>query len=371
MARLSSLSLTNFRSYSTIDLNEFHPRFVAFVGANGVGKTNLLEAISLLSPGKGLRGASVPEMARADAPQAPWGVSAKLKTKSGDILLGTGGDDSEQRRAVYIQGVKAKSQTELSTYVRAVWLTPQMDRLFLDPATTRRKFLDRLVFTYDAAHAGRIRRYETALSNRSRLLKEGQMNGAWLDSLEAQMAEAASAIATSRVDFVQKLQAEIDFYKDDEFPKARLTLEGVTENSVLSQPSLHIEDDLKAAWRDARAYDALHGGSSIGVHRTDLNVFFATKNMAAHVSSTGEQKSLLIGIILAHAAFIARDFGTPPLILLDEIAAHLDDDRRRALYQKLYNLGGQIFLTGTDMLLFDSLPEGQKYRVLATGQVVL
>jgi DNA replication and repair protein RecF len=370
MARLSSLSLTNFRSYSTADLSGFHSRFVAFIGANGMGKTNLLEAISLLSPGKGLRGASVLDMARVNS-NAPWGVSAKLKTTAGDILLGTGGDDSQSRRAVYIQGVKAKSQTELADYVRAVWLTPQMDRLFLDPATTRRKFLDRLVFTYDAAHAGRMRRYETALSNRSRLLKDGQQSGAWIDSLEAQMAEAASAIAASRVDFILKLQAEIDLYKDDNFPQARLELDGETEKYVHSKPSLQIEDELKSAWRNARAFDAVQGGSSIGVHRTDLNVFFADKNMPAHLSSTGEQKFLLIGIILAHAAFIARDHGAPPLILLDEVAAHLDEGRRCALYQKLYNLGGQIFLTGTDMALFNSMPEGQKFHVSEGGQITL
>ena len=370
MARLKSLSLTNFRSYTSLDLDAFHPQFVAFAGANGAGKTNILEAISLLSAGKGLRSAGLPELIKQGA-TSPWGISAILDTGYDDVRLGTGSDDENIRREVFIQGVKAKSQTELSQYMRAVWLTPQMDRLFIDPATTRRKFLDRLVFTYDAAHAGRMRRYETALSQRSKLLKEGQASDAWLSSLESQMAEAASAIAASRCDFVLKLQAEIDADDDHEFPRAILLLDGDVERDIATKPSVKIEDDLKQAWRELRGEDSTHGGSAVGVHRTDLNVMFAAKNMPAHLSSTGEQKSLLIGIILAHARFIARESGMSPVILLDEVAAHLDDHRRKHLYKKLSDLGAQIFLTGTDMMLFDHLKDAQKITVTAGGFIGL
>lgn len=372
MSRLSSLSLTNFRSYESLDIRDFHPRFVVFVGPNGVGKTNILEAISLLSPGRGLRGAALHDLPHAGL-NAPWGVSARLATDYGEILLGTGADSVSNgvRRDVFIQGVKAKSQTELSNHIRCVWLTPQMDRLFIDPATTRRKFLDRLVFTHDPAHAGRMRRYETALSQRSKLLKEGQMSGAWLDSLESQMAESASAIAASRCDFTLKLQAEIDIDDGNHFPRARLNLDGDVERSIQSKPSLAVEDELKQRWRDARLYDAEHGGSLVGVHRTDLDVYFASKNMPAHQSSTGEQKSLLIGLILAQARFLVRMHQTPPVILLDEVAAHLDEDRRESLYEKLDLTGAQIFLTGTDFMLFDRLKSGQKFGIKSGGVVSL
>ncbi len=371
MTHLRHLSLTNFRSYSAVDLRDLHDRFVVFTGPNGAGKTNILEAISLLSAGRGLRSASLTDIPHIDAKSSPWGISAELATDYGDVSIGTGAANDQTRRDVFIQGVKARSQTELQQYIRCVWLTPQMDRLFIDPTTTRRKFLDRLVFTYDEAHAGRIRRYETALTQRSRLLKDGMRTGAWLDSLESQMAESASAIAASRVDFIAKLQAEINEDDGTHFPRARLDLNGDVERDIHHKPSVTIEDELKEKWKSLRDIDAAQGGSQLGVHRTDLNTFFATKNMAADLSSTGEQKILLIGIILAHARFLSSVHHVPPIILFDEVAAHLDPARRRVLYQKLDQLGTQIFLTGTDSMLFDDIHSGQKYVVKMGGQISL
>jgi DNA replication and repair protein RecF len=372
MAHLRTLSLTNFRSYDAVDLRDLHDRFVVLTGANGAGKTNILEAVSLLTAGKGLRNAGLSDIANMNAPSgAPWGVSANVTTIYGEMLLGTGAHGDTARRDIFIQGVKAKSQTELQQYLRCVWLTPQMDRLFIDPTTSRRKFLDRLVFTYDEAHAGRMRRYETALTQRSRLLKDGVRNGAWLDSLESQMAESASAIAASRVDFIGKLQVEINADDGTHFPRARLELDGDVERDIHQKPSVQIEDELKERWKSLRDMDAAQGGSQLGVHRTDLKTFFATKNMAADVSSTGEQKILLIGIILSHARFLTSVHNEPPIILFDEVAAHLDEQRRDVLYQKLEQLGTQVFLTGTDLMLFDGIKNGQKFSVKTGGQISL
>ena len=354
MTSVSTLRLRNFRSYDEACLSGLASSFVVLIGPNGAGKTNFLEAVSLLSPGKGLRSADFGELQNR-CQSDPWAISASVNTQYGEIKIGTGRDPQKDRRLVHIQGEVAKSQTILSEYLSCLWLTPQMDRLFIDAASTRRRFLDRLVFTFDAGHAGRITRYENALSQRSRLLRDGATEPVWLDSLEQQMAESGVAVAAARADFIARLQAVCRQRGGEDFPVAELALSGTLERDIGYIKALTIEENFRAQLRQSRNEDSVYGGASSGPHRTDFLVTYAAKNMPAGQCSTGEQKALLIGIILAHADLIRTERGAPPILLLDEVAAHLDVNRRAALFRHLSHIGGQVWMTGTDKILFESL----------------
>lgn len=355
MTALTEIRLRNFRSYDGACLNGLAPSFVVLIGPNGVGKTNFLEAVSLLSPGKGLRNADSKDFQNIHHIAQPWGVSAKVNTSYGPITIGTERDPIKDRRVVHIQGEKIKNQTQLTEYLSCLWLTPQMDRLFIDAAATRRRFLDRLVFTFDSGHAGRMTRYENALSQRSRLLKEGRIEPVWLDSLEMQMAESGVAVAAARADFLMKLQHVCRARGGADFPVAELDLAGALERSLLTMSALQVEDDFKKSLHVSRAEDAVYGGAAKGPHKTDFLVTYADKKMPAGQCSTGEQKALLIGIVLAQADLIASNHGAPPILLLDEVAAHLDSNRRAALFENLSHIGGQVWMTGTDKVLFDGI----------------
>lgn len=363
MAFVRTLQLHHFRCYEAARLEGLTSGPVVLTGPNGAGKTNILEAVSLLSPGRGLRSAKISEMQKRDG-TAPWVLSAEAETPYGLTRIGTGLDSQSltDKRLVRINGEAVKAQTALAEYLACVWLTPQMDRLFIDGASGRRKFLDRLIFAFDPGHAGRVTRYENAMSQRSKILRDNPYpDPVWLDGLEAQMAETGVAIAAARLEFLNILQGACDQgYATGEitetlFPRALMRLGGTIEELLGQAPALEVEDMFRYQLRDSRGQDARTGGAATGPHKADLLVQYAAKNMPADQCSTGEQKALLIGMTLAHSRLMAAERGAPPILLLDEVAAHLDEGRRGALYDILLGLGGQVWMTGTDALLFESL----------------
>ncbi len=374
MSTLKALKLHNFRCYQNISIRDLVPGIVVLFGANGAGKTNILEAISLLSPGRGIRGAKVSDIQKNEASD-PWAVAAQLQTKYEAVRLGTGLDPASvggsERRLVRIDGQNVRSQSALAEYLSCVWLTPQMDRLFLDSSRERRKFLDRLVFSFDPGHSGRVTRYENALSQRSKLLKEGQCDESWLFGLEKQMAETGIAIAAARLDFVQKLQAACSAADHVYFPLVQLGVSGNLESLLAELPALDVENKFLQQLSESRPRDAIVGGAQHGPHKSDLLVSYAEKNMPADQCSTGEQKALLIGMILAHARLITAERGAPPILLLDEVAAHLDEARRDVLYEILQDLGAQVWLTGADRDLFKSVEGVAQLFHVDSGNVTL
>lgn len=359
MAFIRSLQLHSFRCYDSVRLDGLSSGPVVLTGPNGAGKTNVLEAVSLLSPGRGIRGARISEMQQRDA-NAAWAISAEAETPFGTTRIGTGLDANSmtEKRIVRINGETVKAQTALAEYLACVWLTPQMDRLFIDGSSSRRKFLDRLIFAFDPGHAGRVTRYENAMSQRSKILRETERpDPVWLDGLEAQMAETGVAIAAARSEFLVILQRACDQQDVAEtlFPRAFMSLRGTIEELLSQAPALEVEDMFRYQLRESRSVDARTGGAATGPHKADLAVLYAAKDMPADQCSTGEQKALLIGMTLAHSRLMAAERGAPPILLLDEVAAHLDESRRAALYDILLELGGQVWMTGTDAHLFAAL----------------
>ena len=364
------LDLTDFRSYRQARL-ETDGRPVVLTGPNGAGKTNLLEALSFLAPGRGLRRAKLSEIDRQDRtePGRAWAVAARLLGPSGDIAIGTGRDGTAEsdRRLVRIDGHAVKGQAALADHLNLVWLTPQMDRLFQEGAAPRRRFLDRLVFGYDPSHATRLAAYEQALRERARLLRQGGADPSWLVVLEETMARAGVAVAASRRDIVQRLDRAAGEAGQGAFPVPRLSLTGTAEAWLAEMPALAAEDRLRAELAGSRRIDAESGGAVVGPHRADLAVSHAGKSVAADLCSTGEQKALLIAIILAHARLQAALRGVAPVLLLDEIAAHLDVTRRRALFDQVLALGSQAWLTGTDAILFAELGGNAHFFTVTDG----
>ena len=364
------LDLTDFRSYRQARL-ETDGRPVVLTGPNGAGKTNLLEALSFLAPGRGLRRAKLSEIDRQDGtgPGRAWAVAARLVGPSGDIAIGTGRDGSAEsdRRLVRIDGHAVKGQAALADHLNLVWLTPQMDRLFQEGAAPRRRFLDRLVFGYDPSHATRLAAYEQALRERARLLRQGGADPSWLGVLEETMAREGVAVAASRRDIVQRLDRAAGEAGQGVFPVPRLSLTGTAEAWLAEMPALAAEDRLRAELAGSRRIDAESGGAVVGPHRADLAVSHAGKAVAADLCSTGEQKALLIAIILAHARLQAALRGVAPVLLLDEIAAHLDATRRQALFDQVLALGSQAWLTGTDAILFAELGGNAHFFTVTDG----
>jgi DNA replication and repair protein RecF len=356
-ARLSvtRLALTNFRSYAGVEI-VVGGAPVVLAGPNGAGKTNLLDAISLLSPGRGLRGAKLSEHVRkgpSASPETLWAVAATV-TRAGEAYeIGTGltlGPQGGERRQVRLNGVAAQGSADLGDVVQMLWLTPAMDRLFIEGTSGRRKFLDRLVLGFDAGHARRSGRYDTAMRERARLLKFGPRDPAWLDGLEQEMVEAGMALTASRAQTIERLnRALAERGNAGAFPAAQLSLTGDTgvEDGA---------DGLRERLIRARIRDAEAGRTTVGPHLTDLCVRHTAKRADARECSTGEQKALLISIILADAWELsrARD-GLSPILLLDEIAAHLDARRRAALFEEILALGTQAWMTGTDIEMFEPL----------------
>ncbi len=364
-AAINTLTLTDFRSYAHARL-ETGGRSVYLFGANGAGKTNLLEAISLLSPGKGLRGSSLAEVGRrlpGEATGRAWAVAAQVEAGLDEpVQLGTGVEIGGQtRRLVRVEG-ETVPPGRLADHIRPIWLTPAQDRLFLEAASERRRFFDRLVFAGEPSHASHANAYDKAQRERMRLLTDAFESGApadsvWLTALEARLAEAGALMAEARARTLVALQAEIDGRGDRPFPQARLSLTGEWEKLALEGVEFaEIELRLATALAAARPRDGAAGRALTGPHRGDLDILHVEKDRPAAECSTGEQKALILNLVLAQAARLSRAESAPnPIVLLDEVAAHLDLTRRAALADEITALKLQAFLTGTDELLFDHL----------------
>lgn len=355
MTALTRLRLTDFRSHTALDL-KLDARPVCLYGANGAGKTNILEAISQLGPGRGLRAATLPEMTRHDAPGG-WTISATLDD---DRKLGVGLESSGtgHKRTIRLDGAPATA-SDLADLIRIVWLTPSMDSVFRGGASERRRFFDRQVMAHIPSHGSVSSRYEKAMRERNALFERGRIDPAWADAIEGRMAEAGAIIAANRARVLTHLQTAIDARPDGYFPKGDLTLVGEAEVAACDGASLFdIMDLITEALANGRYRDQAAGRTLSGPHRSDLSVIHRPTGAPAGEASTGQQKALLIGLILASARALNDDGDGPsPLILLDEAAAHLDRDRRAALFDELTELGGQAWLTGTESFLFEAFDD--------------
>ncbi|WP_395828744.1 DNA replication/repair protein RecF [Elstera sp.] len=351
---LSRVRLHDFRSHAALDLTVEAP-CVILTGDNGVGKTNLLEALSFLAPGRGFRRAAIQEIDRQDGPGG-WSMQVALDTAHGSVEIATGRVPAQgDRRQIRIDGEPAKSQSALSDLLVVSWLTPVMDRLFQEGASARRRFLDRIVHGFLPDHLQHLSRYEAAQRDRLRLLREGEggkrPDPHWLAALEDTMASDGTAIAAARCDITQRLSLAMAAGVGP-FPAADLAMLGTLEQALAEKPALEVEEDFRRTLRQTRPRDAAAGTTTEGPHRSDWQVIHRLKQMPAALCSTGEQKALLIAILLANARLIRTARGAPPLLLLDEVAAHLDPGRRQALAEELFSLGGQAWLTGTEPGLF-------------------
>jgi len=350
---VSRLRLSAFRNYQAAGL-DLDQRHVVLVGPNGAGKTNLLEALSLLAPGRGLRRAAFEEVAALHS-EGNWAVAATVEGPEGPADIGTGAGEHDGPRRVRINGANARTVEEMSAYLRVLWLTPAMDGLFTGPAAERRRFLDRLITTLIPDHSASVAAFEKSMRHRNRLLEDDN-DPRWIAAVEQEMATEASAIHFARTDSLAHLQQLIDESVGDQgFPNAQLALTPLFEDGHAPGSSSALEAELRERWAASHRLDRAAGRTTQGPHRVDFEVVYAQKQMPAALGSTGEQKALLIGLILAHARLVARITGITPFLLLDEIAAHLDPDRRMALFSALDGLGTQCFLTGTDPVLFEAL----------------
>lgn len=352
---IARLSLTDFRNHAD-SVIAAPPGFVVLAGDNGAGKTNVLEALSLLAPGRGLRRASLSDMARQGG-GGGFGVAATL---ADGVTIGTGTlSEAPERRIVRVDGVTTPA-TALAERVSILWLTPAMDRLFVEAAGERRRFLDRLTLALAPGHAHHAARYEAAMRQRNRLLGEGVADTDWLAALEARMVEHGAALDAERRATVSALSERLAGVESDAFPRAVLAIEGWSGSS----------DQLLHELASGRGRDAAAGRTLAGPHRIDLAVTHREKDQPAALASTGEQKALLLGILLAHAELVADRTGRPPVLLLDEVAAHLDPARRHALFDRLAGRG-QVWMTGTEARLFNGVPDDALRLEVSGGRIDL
>jgi len=376
---IETLSLNHFRNYSALKIGLDH-RHVVLTGDNGAGKTNLLEAVSFLSPGRGLRRAAYDKVSQAlsqNDPQAgTWAVHVNMQGAEGEVSIGTGLQAGptgvETQRKVHINGATAKSADALLEHARILWLTPAMDGLFTGPSSDRRRFLDRMVLAIDPGHGKRVASFEKAMRSRNKLLEDPNSQSAWLDGLEVQMAEFAVAIAFARGELIALLRsiiAKSPSGPDAVFPNADITLQGALEDLMVEGAAVDLEDNYRAHLARQRPRDRAAGRTLEGPHRSNLDVRHGPKNMEAALCSTGEQKALLTGLVLAHAQLVGNVSGMTPILLLDEIAAHLDEGRRAALFDLIDTIGCQAWMTGTDQHLFEALGDRAQFLTVASGSV--
>jgi DNA replication and repair protein RecF len=367
--RLARLTLSQFRNYAALSWRPA-ARIVVLHGANGSGKTNLLEAISLLVPGRGLRGARVSDLPRRDGAGAGgWAVAGRFHTALGELDVATGSppEGPLDRRVFRLDGEAPRNQAEIAARVSAVWLTPQMDRLFQEGASGRRRFLDRLVLALEPGHAREVAAHDAAMAERNRLLAHGRADPAWLSAVEDAMARHGVAATVARAMLVARLNTALSEGAAAPFPAARLGLLCPIAERLLGGPALAAEDWLRAALAANRSRDAAAGSAGIGAHRADMTLADAASGLTAAASSTGQQKALLIGVVLGHAALLADARGAAPLLLLDEPTVHLDADRRQALFAALARLPAQALLTGTDADVFRPLRGFAEAVLVADG----
>jgi len=374
-AFIRRLTLTNFRSYHAAQVKLDRAGPVVLTGANGAGKTNMIEAISLLAPGRGLRRATMDELAFSEGDGA-WAINAEIEGMLGLATLGTGidaptGEDTSTTRRCRVDREAVSSATAFADHLRVVWLTPSMDPLFNGPASERRRFLDRLVLAVDAQHASRVSALERSLRSRNRLLEDPKSDSHWLDAIEHETAEVAVAVAAARAETVNRLSGALAAAHDHAtaFPLAEIALEGWMEQLLPAYSAREIEDRYRTLLKESRARDTAAGRTLDGPHRSDLAVTHASKGVPAANASTGEQKALLIRLVLAHAALIKDMTGTAPLLLLDEVVAHLDPGRRAALYDALAALGAQVWMTGADPAAFGDIMDRAQVFLVSPGQV--
>jgi len=374
-AFIRRLRLTNFRSYHAAQVALDRAGPVVLTGANGAGKTNLIEAISLLAPGRGLRRATMEELAFTEGDGA-WTVSAEIEGMLGLATLGTGteppaNEEAAPTRRCRIDRESVGSATAFADHLRVVWLTPAMDPLFNGPASERRRFLDRLVLAVDAQHSSRVAALERSLRSRNRLLEDAPGDSHWLDAIEHETAEIAVAVAAGRAETVNRLSAALAAARAQapEFPQAEMELQGWMEQLLSDHRAVEIEDRYRALLRENRVRDAAAGRTLDGPHLSDLAVRHASKNIPAADASTGEQKALLIRLVLAHAGLIKQMTGFAPLLLLDEVVAHLDPARRVALYDALSSLGAQVWMTGADPVAFGDIIGRAQVFIVRSGTV--
>jgi DNA replication and repair protein RecF len=374
-AFLRRLSLTNFRSYHAAQAELAPAGPVVLTGANGAGKTNLIEAISLLAPGRGLRRATMEELAFSEG-DGSWAVSAEIEGMLGLATLGTGidppaGEDTTPVRQCRIDREKVGSAAAFADHLRVVWLTPVMDRLFNGPASERRRFLDRLVLAVDAGHSARVNALERSLRSRNRLLEDATNDPHWLDAVEHETAELAVAVAAARAETVTRLAGALAAARDNApaFPLAEVALDGWMEQLLPNHSATEIEDRYRTLLKEHRARDAAAGRTLDGPHLSDLKVMHANKGVPAEDASTGEQKALLIRLVLAHAGLIKDMTGFAPVLLLDEVIAHLDPGRRAALYDALTELSAQVWMTGADPAAFGDIVSRAQVFEVRSGSV--
>lgn len=374
-AFIQRLTLTNFRSYHAAQILLDRTGPVVLTGANGAGKTNLIEAISLLAPGRGLRRATMEELAFSEGDGA-WAVSAEIEGMLGLATLGTGidpsaGEESAPIRKCRIDRETVGSAAAFADHLRVVWLTPAMDPLFNGPASERRRFLDRLVLAVDAQHSSRVAALERSLRSRNRLLEGAPSDSHWLDAVEHETAEVAVAVAAARAETVKRLSAALLVSRRETpgFPQAEIALQGWMEQLLPDHSATEIEDRYRALLKENRARDAAAGRTLDGPHLSDLAISHAGKNIPAAEASTGEQKALLIRLVLAHAGLIKQMTNFAPLLLLDEVVAHLDPSRRAALYDALSSLGAQVWMTGADPAAFGDIIGRAILFVVRNGNV--
>lgn len=366
---LSRLKLTEFRNYAALSL-ELDRRHVVLTGENGAGKTNLMEAVSFLSPGRGLRRAAYADVTRVGAHDG-FSVFAEVEGMEGPVEIGTGtaGAAEGQSRRLRLNGTPAATVDELTDHLRVLWLTPAMDGLFTGPSADRRRFLDRLVLSLDPEHGRRASEFDRAMRSRNRLLTEFRPDPAWLTAIEREMAGLGVSMALARQEMLGLLTALVERTVDDNvFPSARLALAGFLDDEA-HRPAYDLEEQYLTMLRDGRPRDAAAGRTLDGPHRSDLLVRHREKDMEAERCSTGEQKALLVGLVLAHARLVGDMTGHAPVLLLDEIAAHLDVNRRAALFDLVDGLGGQAFMTGTDQAMFEALGERGRFLTVSHGSV--
>ena len=374
-AFIQRLTLTNFRSYHAAQIPIERAGPVVLTGSNGAGKTNLIEAISLLAPGRGLRRATMDELAFSEGDGA-WAVSAEIEGMMGLATLGTGiepptGEEPAPIRKCRIDRESVGSAAAFADHLRVVWLTPAMDPLFNGPASERRRFLDRLVLAVDAQHSSRVSALERSLRSRNRLLEEAPNDSHWLDAVEHETAEVAVAVAAARAETVKRLSAALDASRNEapEFPQAEIALQGWMEQLLPDHSAIEIEDRYRALLKENRPRDAAAGRTLDGPHLSDLAVRHAGRGTLAADASTGEQKALLIRLVLAHAGLIKQMTGFAPLLLLDEVVAHLDPARRAALYDALFSLGAQVWMTGADQVAFGDIVGRAQMLLVQSGSV--
>ena len=372
-SRIHRLSLTHFRNYRAAGLDT-RGDMIALVGPNGAGKTNCLEAISFLSPGRGLRRATLEDVADNQG-DGSWAVSAEVEGALGLATLGTGIDPPRDEtqgtaRRCRIDREPVGSAAAFGDHLRMVWLTPAMDSLFMGAASERRRFFDRLVLAIDSEHSSRVSALERSLRSRNRLLEVRNFDDHWCDAIERETAELAVAVAATRGQTAVKLAAMLRARgAASAFPSADIALDGWMENALRSEPATAVEDRYRQVLRESRVRDAAAGRTLDGPHLTDLQVIYAPKSMPARDASTGEQKALLIGLVLAHAALVAETTGIVPLLLLDEVVAHLDPVRRAALFAELGKLGAQVWLTGADPASFAELGSSGEIFDVENGRI--